>query len=189
MKAFGTMTDNIKAHADAAQNIADGNLSLEIIPQSEEDVLGNSMKSVVSTLKSLVDESREMTTAALNGDLGYRGNEELIVPLNTSADCLERISRGDIPDIIAEDYPGDFNNIKESLNTCINAVTAMIEDVNMLSKATIEGELHIRADMGKHKGDFKKIVAGFNQTLDAAERSGGSCKGGAARERFCSGRR
>jgi len=186
VKAFGTMTDNIKAHADAAQKIAEGNLSLEIIPQSEEDVLGNSMKSVVTTLKSLVDESSEMTTAARNGDLEYRGNEELfyggyrdiiqgfnqtlealIVPLNTSADCLQRISRGDIPDIIAEDYPGDFNNIKESLNTCISAVTAMIEDVNMLSKATIEGELHSRADIGKHKGDFKKIVAGFNQTLDA----------------------
>lgn len=186
VKAFGTMTNNIKAHADAAQKIADGNLNLEIITQSEEDVLGKSMKSVASTLKSLVDESRKMTTAALNGDLGYRGNEELfyggyrdiiqgfnqtlealIVPLYTSADCLERISRGDIPDIIAEDYPGDFNNIKESLNTCIYAVTAMIEDVNMLSKATIEGELRSRADVEKHEGDFKKIVAGFNQTLDA----------------------
>ncbi|HYE69624.1 MAG TPA: methyl-accepting chemotaxis protein [Anaerovoracaceae bacterium] len=186
VKAFGTMTDNIKEHANAAQNIAEGNLNFEIITQSDEDVLGNSMKSVVSTLKSLVDESREMTAAALNGDLGYRGNEELfcggyrdivqgfnqtlealIVPLYTSADCLERISKGDIPDILTEDYPGDFNNIKESLNTCIHAVTAMIEDVNMLSKATIEGELHTRAEIGKHEGDFKKIVAGFNQTLDA----------------------
>ncbi|HVI39457.1 MAG TPA: MCP four helix bundle domain-containing protein, partial [Anaerovoracaceae bacterium] len=186
VKAFGKMTDNIKVHADAAQNIAYGNLNLEIVPQSEEDVLGNSMQSVVSTLRSLVDESKDMTVAALNGDLANRGNEDLfsggyreiirgfnqtleavIVPLNTSADCLQRISRGDIPDAIIEDYPGDFNKIKDSLNTCINAVTAMIEDVDMLSKATIKGELHRRAGIEKHEGDFKKIVAGFNQTLDA----------------------
>lgn len=184
--AFGRMTAHIKAHAEVAQNIAEGNLSLEIIPQSEEDVLGNSMKSVVLTLRSLVGESRKMTIAALNGDLDNRGREEffhggyreiiqgfnqtleaLIGPLNTSADCLQKISRGDIPDTITEDYPGDFNTIKNSLNTCIHAVKILIEDVNLLSVATIEGELHRRADVEKHDGDFKKIVAGFNQTLDA----------------------
>ncbi len=184
--AFGRMADNIKAHAEAAQNIAEGNLSLEIVPQSEEDLLGNSMRSVVSTLNSLVDESREMTVAALNGNLENRGRQEtfrggyrdiiqgfnqtleaLIGPLNTSADCLQRISRGDIPHTITEDYPGDFNTIKDSLNTCINAVQTMIDDVNLLSQAAIQGELHRRADIEKHEGDFKKIVAGCNQTLDA----------------------
>ena len=186
VKAFGMMADNIKANADAAQDIADGNLNLQIVPQSEEDVLGSSMKSVVLTLRSLVEESREMTEAALNGDLVYRGNEELfkggyrdivqgfnqtlealIIPLNTSAESLQRISRGDIPDIISDDYPGDFNRIRDSLNTCIHAVKEMIEDVNMLSDATIEGDLHRRANIGKHEGDFKKIVVGFNRTLDA----------------------
>ena len=184
--AFGIMAENIRSNAEAAQSIAKGILSIDITPKSEEDILGNSMRSVVGTLKSLLDQSDEMTEAALNGDLTYRGKEEqfcggyseivhgfnqtleaLTIPLNTSADCLERISRGEIPDLITEEYPGDFNAIRNSLNTCIHAVREMIEDVNMLSEATIEGNLHKRANPAKHEGDFRKIVTGVNQTLDA----------------------
>jgi len=186
VKAFGKMADNIRTHADSACNIAEGDLNLEIIPLSEEDVLGKSMKTVVSTLNALVAEVREMTLAAMNGDLTCRGRESdfhggyrdivvgfnqtleaLIIPLNTSAGCLQKISRGDIPDLIDEEYQGDFNYIKESLNTCIRAVKAMVDDVEMLSAAAVEGKLDIRANMEKHDGDFKKIVGGFNQTLDS----------------------
>ena len=184
--AFNKMTDNIKTQAAAAEKISDGDLSLEITPNSEEDLLGNSMCRVVSTLRALVEESEAMTTAASNGDLAYRGNEEtfsggyrdiiqgfnqtleaVIVPLNTSADCLRQISRGDIPQLLTDEYPGDFNNIKESLNTCISAIKAMIVDVNMLSAAAVQGELRKRADTENHDGDFKEIVSGFNRTLDA----------------------
>jgi methyl-accepting chemotaxis protein len=184
--AFKTMADNIRENATAARRIAEGDLDIEIIPRSEEDVLGNSMESVVSTLRALVKETKGMTAAALNGELQYRGDETrfdggygdiihgfnqtleaLIAPLNTSADCLKRISKGDIPDTIEEECPGDFNTIRDSLNTCISAVRGIIEDVNMLSEAAVKGELHTRADVCRHEGDFKKIVEGFNRTLDA----------------------
>ena len=186
VKAFGRMAENIKVHAETARDVAEGRLEIEVEPLSEKDVLGTSMKSVVSTLRLLVDETKEMTDASLKGDLANRGREELfcggyrdiiqgfnhtlaavIEPMNLSAAYLKRISRGDIPDSIMEEYPGDFNRIKESLNTCIDAVKEMIADVHVLSKAAIEGNLHMRADAAKHEGDFNKIVSGFNQTLDA----------------------
>jgi methyl-accepting chemotaxis protein len=184
--AFGIMAANIRSDAEAVQCIAEGNLDIEIEPKSEEDVLGKSVQSVILNLRALVAQSAEMTEAALNGDLTCRGEEELfcgtykdiihgfnqtleavIAPLNTSAEFLQRISRGDIPELITEEYPGDFNEVRNSLNTCIHAVRGMIADVNMLSEATIEGDLHRRVDTAKHEGDFRKIVAGFNQTLDA----------------------
>ena len=40
-------------------------------------------------------------------------------------------------------------------------------DANMLSKAAVEGRLNTRADTSKHQGDFRKIVEGVNDTLDA----------------------
>ncbi|MEL7656729.1 MAG: MCP four helix bundle domain-containing protein, partial [Bacillota bacterium] len=184
--SFGKMTDNIKAQAEAAKKIAEGDLTIEVKPQSEKDILGFSMLTVVDTLGSLVEESKEMTKAALKGDLTCRGNsgkfsgsyhdiieglnqtlEAVVKPIYTSADCLKRISRGDIPELIAEEYQGEYNEIKESLNTCISAVKNMIADVNMLSEAATSGRLQIRADITKHEGDFQKIVAGFNETLDA----------------------
>jgi len=46
-------------------------------------------------------------------------------------------------------------------------VKSQIEDVNMLVQATIEGNLATRADASRHQGDFRKIVQGINDTLDA----------------------
>ncbi len=37
----------------------------------------------------------------------------------------------------------------------------------MLSKAAVEGKLATRADASKHQGDYRKIVQGVNETLDA----------------------
>ena len=64
-------------------------------------------------------------------------------------------------------YNGDFNLIKNNLNQCIDAVNAMSADAVMLAKAAVDGKLATRADASKHQGDFRKIVQGVNDTLDA----------------------
>ena len=87
--------------------------------------------------------------------------------MNVAAEYVERISRGDIPEPITDNYNGDFNEIKNNLNTCIVAVNNLVEDVLMLSEAGIAGQLETRADASKHEGDFRKIVDGVNDTLDA----------------------
>jgi len=93
--------------------------------------------------------------------------DSVIGPLNVAAGYVDRISKGDIPEKITATYNGDFNTIKINLNQCIDAVSTMVADAVMLSKAAVEGKLETRADAGKHQGDFRKIVQGFNDTLDA----------------------
>ena len=80
---------------------------------------------------------------------------------------IDRIAKGDIPPTITENYTGDFNQIKNNLNQCIDAVNAMATDANMLSKSAVEGKLATRADATTHQGDFRKIIQGVNDTLDA----------------------
>jgi methyl-accepting chemotaxis protein len=46
-------------------------------------------------------------------------------------------------------------------------VKSLIVDVNMQVQATQEGNLSTRADASRHPGDFRKIVQGINDTLDA----------------------
>ena len=48
-----------------------------------------------------------------------------------------------------------------------NAVNAMMADAMMLSQAAVEGKLATRADVTRHQGDYRKVVEGVNQTLDA----------------------
>jgi methyl-accepting chemotaxis protein len=47
------------------------------------------------------------------------------------------------------------------------AVKSQIADVNMLVQAAIDGNLAARADASIHQGEFRKIVQGMNDTLDA----------------------
>ena len=184
--AFQKMIENIREQANAAEQIAAGNLSVEIVPKSDKDILSTSLLKVISELGKLASETRTLTKAALDGDLSARGNadafnggykdiiievnsimEAIIEPLRMSAGYMERISRGDIPALITDEYHGDFDTIKNNINTCIEAVNLLVEDMYSLSMRAIEGQLSSRADAGRHSGDFAKVVEGVNATLDA----------------------
>jgi methyl-accepting chemotaxis protein len=93
--------------------------------------------------------------------------DAVIGPLNVAAEYVDRISKGDIPPKITDAYSGDFNEIKNNLNQCIDAINFLIADAGMLAKAAVEGRLDTRADATKHQGDYRKIVEGVNATLDA----------------------
>ena len=48
-----------------------------------------------------------------------------------------------------------------------HAINAMIADAVMLAKAAAEGKLATRADVNRHQGEYRKVIEGFNETLDA----------------------
>ena len=59
--------------------------------------------------------------------------DAVIAPLNVSAKYVEQISKGDIPSQITDTYHGDFNLIKNNLNTLIvamNEITAAAEEIS-----------------------------------------------------------
>ncbi len=141
---------------------------------------------IQNIIKSVVAQTKALVEAAIAGRLATRAkpedtNEEfreiivginrtldaVIGPLNVAAEYVDRISKGNIPDKISDTYNGDFNEIKNNLNVCIDAVNMLVADAAMLTKAAVEGKLATRADASKHEGDFAKIVGGVNNTLDA----------------------
>ncbi len=93
--------------------------------------------------------------------------DAVIGPLNMAAEYFDRIAKGDIPTPITDTYRGDFNEIKNNLNTCIQAITALVDDVGLLAQSALEGKLTVRADAKRHQGDYRQIVQGMNETLDA----------------------
>ena len=148
-----------------------------------------SLKTSVDAIRRLVADVRVLSAAAVEGDLAARADtsrhqgeyrsvmegvnatiDAVVGPLNVAANYVDRISKGDIPAKITDDYRGDFNEIKNNLNTCIDAVNRLIADANMLSAAAVEGRLSARADASQHQGDFRRVVEGVNATLDAVVR-------------------
>jgi methyl-accepting chemotaxis protein len=231
-------------------------------------------KSISQALRVLAGETKRLTDAAVDGSLETRGNPELVTPefrpiieavnatldalinpLKMAAEHVGRISKGEIPAKIADSYQGDFNEIKNNLNACIDGLgglaeangvlqrmavndytktvdghyagifadvatavntvqqrishlTATIRNVSRgdlgelpeykkigrrsdndetmpamillmetlgtlvadtvsLAKAGVEGRLETRADASKHQGEFRKIIQGVNDALDA----------------------
>lgn len=164
-----------------------GEIDVEITydKQNELGVLAESMRGIIASLRDLIEEADLLSHAAVEGDLESRGDAEkfqggyreiiqgvnstldaLIDPLKTSANYMEQISKGLIPEKITEEARGDFVEINHSINTCIDAVNRLVEDTGELVSAAIHGRLGQRADSSSHGGDFKKIIDGVNKTID-----------------------
>ncbi len=61
----------------------------------------------------------------------------------------------------------DTKKLHNVTATLCQNIRNLVTDANMLSVAAVEGRLATRADANKHQGDFRKIVEGVNDTLDA----------------------
>ncbi len=178
----------LQAAADALDKFGNGEAPTEVTAEypGEYAKIKRGVNGVLATVKMRNEDVTRLIEAAragrldLRADVGrYRGfngkmmaglNEmldTLIAPLKVAAEYVDRIAKGDIPEKITATYHGDFNEIKNNLNTCIDAVNLLVADANGLAVAAVEGHLDTRADASTHQGDFRKIVQGVNDALDA----------------------
>jgi len=72
--------------------------------------------------------------------------ESLITPLNVAANYIDHISKGDMPEPIREDYKGDFNLIKNNLNSLIGATNLITEKARMVANGDLTVELKKRSE-------------------------------------------
>ncbi|MGZ8214638.1 MAG: methyl-accepting chemotaxis protein [Methylosarcina sp.] len=89
------------------------------------------------------------------------------VEMNKQAmDCVKQFGEGNF-DAQIDQFPGQ----KAFINTTIEQVRAnlkaLMADTDMLVQAAVDGHLETRADAAKHQGDYRRIVKGINDTLDA----------------------
>jgi methyl-accepting chemotaxis protein len=183
-----SITKPVGEVADAARKMAEGNFNFKL-ESSAKDEVGEVVRAVASVqgaVQAMTGDASMLAQAAVDGKLATRADaakhkgdfqkivtgvnntlDAVIGPLNVAANYVDRISKGDIPAKITDSYNGDFNVLKNNLNTCIDAVNKLVTDANMLSVAAVEGKLSTRADAAQHQGDFRKVVAGVNSCLDA----------------------
>ena len=113
---------------------------LEFEPSPLLDEKG-SIIGVLETIKDLTGQKlalqavHDLVVKAKAGELSARANvkaegdykllvdgvnemlDAVIGPLNVAAEYVDRISKGDIPPVITDSYNGDFNEIKNNLNS------------------------------------------------------------------------
>ena len=90
---------------------------------------------------------------------------KMIGSLREKVRAAESIAAGDFSVNVEAASSADV--LGNAMITMKQSVGHMVEDVNMLADAAVEGQLTIRADQSKHSGEYANIVNGINNTLDA----------------------
>ena len=173
--------------AEYMDRIAKGDIPPKITDEYKGDFneIKNNLNQCIDAINLLLSDATLLVKATLDGKLNARANENkhggefkaiiegvnktldnVIGPLNMAAEYVDRISKGDIPPKITDEYKGDFNEIKNNLNGCVDAVNALVNDALGLVKATEQGLLSTRVDASKHQGNFREIIEGVNKTLN-----------------------
>jgi methyl-accepting chemotaxis protein len=143
------------------------------------------VRSIRRTLSALRASSDQLTAAVSEGRLATRADALVIhpefrpivegmngtmvafsKPIQVTADYVDRISRGDTPPRITEEYRGDFGAMKDSLNRCISVVEKRGADVERLLAAATRGDLSARMDATGYQGSNARLFEGINQLLD-----------------------
>ena len=167
-----------------AEEIAAGNLELRITPRSETDRLMNAMNAMLKKLQAVSREVNDLIQSVQKGRLDLRGNAEeyaggwrelilgineligaFVSPINVTAEYIERISQGDLPEKISEEYQGDFNEIKNNLNRCLDVLSALISAMNTMYAEQKAGEYDARIDLNQFAGIYKEVAHGYNEAV------------------------
>ncbi|TEB04927.1 Methyl-accepting chemotaxis protein II [Pelotomaculum schinkii] len=188
-KSLDAMNGPLNVAAEYMDKIGKGETRLPIITETfngDFNKIKDSLNACIHEIGILVDEVGVAINAAREGKLDQRSNAErtvgvyrkilrgvndtvdaLVGPLNMAAEYVDRISKGDMPPVITDDYKGDYNEIKNNLNGCIGSVNGLLEEVNSLIRAVRDGELDTRGNAAVFAGAWGELVVGMNGLLEA----------------------
>uniref|UniRef100_C6E2Z6 Methyl-accepting chemotaxis sensory transducer n=1 Tax=Geobacter sp. (strain M21) TaxID=443144 RepID=C6E2Z6_GEOSM len=155
-----SITRPINACVNAANQIAAGNtdVALDTSNTDETGVLQGAMQRMVQAINALIGDVNLLAEAAIGGKLTTRANierhqgdfqkivvgvndtlEAVVAPLKMAAGYVDSISKGDTPPRITAEYRGDFNEIKNNLNTLIQAT----DNITTAAKEVADGNLTV----------------------------------------------
>ncbi|WP_045223270.1 methyl-accepting chemotaxis protein [Methyloterricola oryzae] len=143
-----------------------------------------SVNNVIQALNALIDQMNHMASEHEKGDIdvvvdvgrfqgSYRqvaqGVNDMvaghIAVKKKAMECVREFGEGNFSAPL-ERFPGKKVFINEIIEQVRRNLQALITDVDMLAAAAVEGRIQVRADANRHHGDFRKIVEGFNATLE-----------------------
>ena len=146
--------------------------------------INETIEQVRANLKALIADTDVLIAAAVEGRLATRAEAQkhhgdfrriveginrtldaVIGPLNVSAHYVERISQGDMPPAITDVYNGDFNTIKNNLNTLIAAMHEITAAAEQIAGGNLTVTLKERSGEDKLMRALTAMVSGLTQTV------------------------
>jgi methyl-accepting chemotaxis protein len=161
-----SITRPINEAVAISNQLSEGNLSVNIEVQSRDEtgLLLAAMKTMVAKINAIVADINELTESARAGQLKKRADvtkhkgdyakimdginktlDVLIGPLQISAHYMDQISKGNLLAQITDQYNGDFNDIKSSINTMIENLSTFAATVKSAADNVASGSQQLSA--------------------------------------------
>ena len=93
--------------------------------------------------------------------------DALVAPMRLAGNALEEIAHGKLPPFVIDDYPGEYHQIKQNINTLLAILYGMHGETVHLIDSIGAGQLKTRGNDWDYEGIWKELIAGMNRTLDA----------------------
>ncbi len=152
--------------------------------KGDHEKMKQAVNNVATVLQGLQKELGRLTEAAREGKLAERGNQDqfqgayanivrgvnvildaVITPLNVAAAYVDRISKGDLPPQITDTYHGEFNAIKNNLNTLIGAMNEVTHAAQEIAQGNLTVGVRERSAQDQLMQALQAMVAGLTRTV------------------------
>ncbi len=175
--------ENIRHDAEYLEEMSKGNLDVDIQIMSEKDTLAKSGMALRDTLRTLNQDMQMLTKAAGDGDLAVRADaaqhkgsfreivkgvndtlDAVILPVNEAAAVLDRMANNDLTARVVGDYRGDHAKIKNSLNTAIDSLTSLVQDIKKNAETMAEASQQL-SRASEQAGQATQQIAATSQQV------------------------
>jgi len=185
-KLLDAVIGPLNVSAEYIDRISKGDLPKKISDTYHGDFneIKINLNNCIDNINALVTDANLLAKAAVEGKLATRADaskhqgdfraivdgvnktlDAVIGPLNVSAEYVDRISKGDIPKKITDNYNGDFNEIKINLNNCIDNLNGLIDEMNKMSSEHDKGDIDVKIDVSRFAGAYQTMAKGVNDMV------------------------
>lgn len=135
---------------------------------------------------SVYEVVKQLSEAMIAGQLDTRGDvsalrgtdaetveqinkmiDALVTPMRLAGNALDEIAHGKLPPFVIDDFQGEYNKIKQNINTLLAILYGMHGETEHLISSVSQGKLKTRGNDWDYEGIWKELIGGMNTALDA----------------------
>ena len=183
-QAITNIVDPMNVTADYVDKVAKGIIPPTITTEykGQYNVIKGNLNNMVAMMTELLSETDALVKAAIGGQLSTRAEatkfvggwfqlvdgvnktlDSVIGPLNVAADYVARIGKGEVPPKITDKYNGDFNTLKDNINSCIDGLQGLVEANNVIQLMAQND--FTSAVKGNYQGIFAELGKAINESI------------------------
>ena len=183
-EAITNIVNPMNVTADYVDKVAKGIIPPTITTEykGQYNVIKGNLNNMVAMMTELLSETDALVKAAIGGQLSTRAEatkfvggwfqlvdgvnktlDSVIGPLNVAADYVARIGKGEVPPKITDKYNGDFNTLKDNINSCIDGLQGLVEANNVIQLMAQND--FTSAVKGNYQGIFAELGKAINESI------------------------